>query len=76
MVAPTTWDGIYEVGKDIKAGTYKTTGGAHCYYAVLRDTKGGIDSIVTNNNIPGAGIVTVNGGQFLELSGCEKWVKQ
>lgn len=69
-------DGIYEAGKDIKAGTYKTKGGADCYYAVLRDTKGGLDSIVNNNNISGSGILTISDGQFLELAGCSEWVRQ
>ncbi|MCW2841475.1 MAG: hypothetical protein JWR55_2958, partial [Aeromicrobium sp.] len=49
---------------------------SQCYYAVLRDTDGGIDSIVDNNNISGPGILTVADGQFLELAGCSDWVKQ
>jgi hypothetical protein len=68
----TVSDGIYEVGTDIKAGTYKTSGAPGCYYAVLSspDTW----DIVTNNNIDGPGILTVSDGQFLEISGCADWV--
>lgn len=69
-------DGMYAVGDDIKAGRYKTKGQAGCYYAVLRDTAGGINSIVTNGNIDGAGYVSVSNGQYLELSGCAEWVRQ
>lgn len=69
-------DGMYEVGKDIKAGTYKTKGGADCYYAVLKDAKGGLDAIIQNNNISGSGVVSVSKGQYLQLSRCSEWVKQ
>ena len=71
-----TGDGMYAVGDDIKAGTYKTKGGAGCYYAVLRDTKGGIESIINNSNISGPGIVSVAKGQYLELSGCSERVRK
>lgn len=69
-------DGMYEVGKDIKTGTYKTKGGSDCYYAVLKNAKGGLDAIIQNNNISGSGVVSVSNGQFLQLAGCSEWVKQ
>jgi len=53
-VAPSTVprDGVLFVGKDVKPGTYRTTVPADslaCYAARLKDTDGGIDSIISNN---------------------------
>lgn len=45
-------DGILFVGKDVKPGTYRTTVPADsiaCYAARLKDTDGGVDSIISNN---------------------------
>ncbi len=67
-------DGMYEAGKDIKAGTYKTAGGSDCYYAVLNSTD--TFDIANNNNVSGPAIVTVQPGQLLELSGCNDFVWQ
>lgn len=67
-------DGVYEVGADIKAGTYKTKGSTGCYYAILNSSD--TSDIADNNNIDGPATVTVRNGQFLELSGCDDWVLQ
>ncbi|KQY56686.1 hypothetical protein [Nocardioides sp. Root140] len=67
-------DGIWEVGADIKAGTYKTIGGSQCYYAVLNSTD--TSDIADNNNVSGPAILSVSDGQYLELSGCGDWVWQ
>ena len=67
-------DGVWAVGQDIKAGTYKTTGGSDCYYSVLNSTD--TSDIATNNNITGPGILTVRDGQYLQLSGCTDWTLQ
>jgi hypothetical protein len=67
-------DGVYEVGSDIQAGTYKTRGAAGCYYAILNSSD--TSDIADNNNIDGPATVTVRNGQFLELSGCDDWVLQ
>jgi hypothetical protein len=53
-VAPVTVprDGVLFVGKDVKPGTYRTTVPADslaCYAARLKDTDGGINSIISNN---------------------------
>lgn len=71
----TVHDGTYEVGTDIKAGTYKTDGGANCYYAVLGSAD--TNDILNNNLGNGPMVVTVSDGQFLELScGDAAWVLQ
>lgn len=67
-------EGIYAVGKDIKVGTYKTTGSPGCYYAVLNSTD--TSDIADNNNVDGPAFVTVSDGQYLQLSGCAEWTLQ
>lgn len=45
-------DGVLFVGKDVKAGTYRTTVPADsiaCYAARLKDTDGELDSIISNH---------------------------
>lgn len=68
----TLTDGIYEVGNDIRAGTYKTKGAGSCYYAVLGSAD--TNNIITNNFGSGPSVVSVSRGQYLELS-CDdaKW---
>lgn len=70
----TVSDGIYEVGVDIKAGTYKTKGGGTCYW----ETRNTADGDLTNNSLTaGPSIVTVDNGEFVEFS-CDgaEWVLQ
>ncbi len=67
-------EGVYEVGADIKAGTYKTAGKRGCYYAVLNSTD--TSDIADNNNLDGPGVLTVATGQYLQVSGCADWVWQ
>lgn len=67
-------DGTYEVGKDMKAGTYRSDApsSGNCYYAVNSDANG--NNIDSNNNSAGPSVVTVTNGKFFETSGCEEWV--
>ncbi|GGL80340.1 hypothetical protein [Glutamicibacter protophormiae] len=71
-------DGIWTVGTDIKAGTYraKEAVGSNCYWAVLKSGTNGDD--IVNNGIPGGGrpTVTVRKGQDFESVRCGTWVKQ
>lgn len=66
--------GVWQVGKDIEAGTYRATSpvGDDCYWEV----KAG-DSIV-QNDIPGGGYpeVTVTNGQQLKIYSCGTFAKQ
>lgn len=67
-------DGVWQVGKDIEAGTYRATSpvGDDCYWEV----KAG-DSIV-QNDIPGGGYpeVTVTDGQQLKIYSCGTFARQ
>jgi uncharacterized membrane-anchored protein YhcB (DUF1043 family) len=62
----TVSDGIYEVGTDIKAGTYKTDGASGCYYAVLGSAN--TNNIINNSYNDGPAVVSVSTGQYLELN--------
>lgn len=67
-------DGMYQVGADIRAGTYKTPGAPGCYYAVLNSTD--TFDIAENNNTDGQAFVTVRDGQYLQVTRCADWVLQ
>lgn len=64
-------DGMYKVGRDIKAGEYKVAAsGTTAYYEVTSNSGGGIESIVTNDNFEGEKYVTIKDGQYIKLNGC------
>lgn len=69
-------DGIFQVGKDMKAGTYRTSGSSGCYYAVLSGLGGALSDIVDNNNIDGPAIVRLSSGRYFEVHNCAEWVLQ
>ena len=66
--------GVWQIGKDIEAGTYRATSpvGDYCYWEI---TAG--DSIV-QNDIPGGGYpeVTVSDGQQLKIYSCGTFARQ
>lgn len=74
-------DGSWEVGTEIKPGTYTTTVGLNtggCYWARLRNFDGGLDSIIDNGNYdPGAHgrIVVKSSDKGVELTGGCAWMK-
>ena len=75
-------DGTYVVGEDIEPGDYKTEGPdpdaffPNCYWARLKDTSGGLESIIANSNVQGPTTVTVKESDYaFEVRGCD-WVKK
>jgi hypothetical protein len=69
-------DGLYKVGADIPAGSYRTAGGggSPCYYARLKtdDTS----SYIANNISSGPMRMTVRSSDgYVEFSGGCKWTK-
>ncbi len=66
-------DGVYVVGKDIKAGTWHTTGGGQCYYATLNSTN--TSDISDNNNFNGPETVNVDSAHAFQISGVWTWVR-
>jgi len=72
-------DGTYEVGVDMAAGRYKTTGDGSiglCYWERAKDDSGDLGSIISNDLFRGPGSVTVKNGEFAKLSGGCTWTKQ
>lgn len=69
-------DGTFLVGKDIKAGTYRASASAGCYWARLRDLNGGVNSIIDNNNTDGPVVLQVRSSdKAVEVSGCSDFHK-
>lgn len=73
----TVGDGVWQVGRDIDAGTYRPNNavGEDCYWEV--STGNGLNDII-QNGIPGGGYpqVSVSDGQQLKLQSCGVWSKQ
>lgn len=73
--------GVYLVGEDVEAGSYKTDGPStsdildSCYWARNSDDSGEFDSIIANDNITGPSRVTLAKGEVFETSGECEWVK-
>lgn len=66
-------EGMYKVGKDIDAGEYKVTpesGAISSYVEVTRDSRGILDSIVSNDNFKAEKYITIKDGQYIKLVGC------
>ncbi|MGW0912431.1 hypothetical protein ACWD1Z_11860 [Streptomyces sp. NPDC002784] len=71
-------DGDFEVGSDIKPGTYRTTGNADglCYWERAKDSSGEMDSLLANDNVTGTGYVTISASDaYFRTSGCQDWKK-
>lgn len=75
-VKATQFDnGLFEVGRDIRAGTYHTDGaqaGAQCSWSLLRS--GNPSDVAGQNTSSGPQTVTVNSAFFLS-HGCSTWTK-
>ncbi|MDV9176507.1 hypothetical protein R6V09_41075 [Streptomyces sp. W16] len=74
-------DGTYVVGKDIKPGTYRTSGPqgglvTNCYWARLSSTSGDLRDIIANGNTQGQTIVTIAPtDKAFTTTGCKRWTK-
>lgn len=64
-------DGRYEVGRDMRSGTYRSADNFGCYWEITSDANG--DKILSNDNSDGSAIVTVRKGQFFGSQGCSDW---
>jgi hypothetical protein len=69
------FDGTYIVGKDIKSGTWRSTGGDFCYWARLSGFGGTSGSIIANDIVSsGKTIVTIRStDKGFETKGCGTW---
>lgn len=65
-------DGLYEVGTDIRPGTYKTDGHKDCYYARLSSFN--TSDIIDNNDTDGPATVQISATDKAFIShGCGTW---
>ncbi|QIJ63146.1 hypothetical protein [Streptomyces sp. JB150] len=69
-------DGDFQVGPDIKPGTYRTTGNTDemCYWERAKDASGEMDSLLANDNVSGTSYVTIPAGdKIFRTSDCNDW---
>jgi hypothetical protein len=72
----TVGAGSWEVGTEVKPGTYTATAQDYCYWARLKAFDGDLNSIITNGNLDAGerGRITVKkSDKGLELSGDCTW---
>ena len=63
-------DGQYKVGEDLPAGEYYVKCNSYnLYIEVASDSSGDLDSIIYNLNTGGGVYITVEDGEYLEISG-------
>ncbi|GAA3978723.1 hypothetical protein OG252_29820 [Streptomyces sp. NBC_01352] len=68
--------GDFEVGTDVKPGTYRTTGNSDglCYWERAKDASGEMDSLLANDNVSGTSYVTVKAtDKLFKSSDCNDW---
>jgi hypothetical protein len=71
-------DGQWLVGRDIKAGTYRTAGPEDngvglCYWERAKNASGEFDAIIANGDPTGPANLTVNDGEYVKSTGCQTW---
>lgn len=73
----TLSNGVYEVGVDVQPGRYKTDGPTGslgmCFWSRNKNDSGDFDAIITNGIVEGPGSLTINAGEFVEISGDCAW---
>lgn len=71
----TFGDGTWQVGKDIKPGTYRTRQGSPgCYWARLKGFGGSVGDILANDNTDDPAIVTISSSdKGFDSRGCGTW---
>lgn len=74
-------EGMFQVGKEVEPGRYKTSGmkedALMCYWHTAKDTS--TDKIVDQGVVDKTGAqsyVTLRKGEWFQTSGCETWVRQ
>lgn len=70
-------NGTYEVGKDLKPGTYRTrVGSSGCYYARLSGFGGGLGEIIANENADNPAVVTIEeSDKGFKSTRCGTWTQ-
>jgi len=69
-------DGIFIIGTDIQAGTYKSSGSNSCYYSRLRGFSGSLGDIISNENTDSSAVVTIaSSDKGFKSTRCGTWTK-
>ncbi|MGW3152402.1 hypothetical protein ACWDG1_49175 [Streptomyces sp. NPDC001177] len=69
-------DGDFQIGSDVKPGTYRTSGNTDdmCYWERAKDASGETDSLLANDNVSGTSYVTIKPtDKLFKSSGCKDW---
>ncbi|AZP18381.1 hypothetical protein ACIGMX_28395 [Streptomyces aquilus] len=69
-------DGQFQVGSDVKPGTYRTSGNEDgmCYWERAKDASGEMDSLLANDNVTGTSYVTIKAtDKIFKSSDCNDW---
>ncbi|MCW8375290.1 hypothetical protein [Streptomyces justiciae] len=69
-------DGQFQVGSDVKPGTYRTSGNEDgmCYWERAKDASGEMDSLLANDNVTGTSYVTIKASdKIFKSSDCNDW---
>jgi hypothetical protein len=70
-------DGTYQVGIDIVPGTYRSAGGANCYWERESDLSGTLGGIIANSAASGTQVVTIlPSDAAFKTEGCGTWQRQ
>jgi hypothetical protein len=65
-------DGVWQAERDYIPGTYESPGGGGCYWALLSDVGGGLESIIENGGFNKHQILEIT-SPFFETNGCGTW---
>ncbi|GAA2760145.1 hypothetical protein [Actinopolymorpha rutila] len=70
-------DGVFLVGSDIKAGTYRAgNDSGNCYWARLSGTSGELGDILANDNPSGPALVTIRSSdKAFSSARCGEWTR-
>lgn len=70
-------DGVFLVGSDIKAGTYRAANeSGDCYWERLSGTSGDFDDILANDNASGPALVTIRSSdEAFSSARCGEWTR-
>ncbi|MDX3230754.1 hypothetical protein [Streptomyces sp. ME19-01-6] len=69
-------DGTFQVGSDVKPGTYMSTDNTDgmCYWERAKDSSGETDSLIANDNVMGNAYVTIKASdKIFKSNGCKDW---
>lgn len=69
-------NGDFQVGEDVKPGTYRSTGNTDgmCYWERAKDSSGEADSLLANDNVNGTSYVTVKAtDKVFSSNDCKDW---